>query len=253
MDLVHWQACFVWIFRAASLMVNAQLVQRLERERINMKKSILIAVIGLLVLGGCATTQTKTGKGATYGAAGGAVAGAVLGQIIGGDTEATLIGAAAGAAVGAAAGAGVGHMMDKQEAEMRQALAASEEAAVRREGDLLAITLKGDVSFDYNSDVVRPGLYNELDRIAQIMIKYPQTSILVEGHTDSTGSEAYNTQLSERRAQSVKSLLLERGVQDYRVNAVGQGESRPVATNATPEGRQMNRRVEIRINPNVQG
>jgi len=214
-----------------------------------MKKSLWIVMIGLLVLSGCAAPQTNTGKGAAYGAAGGAIAGAVLGQAIGRDTEGTLLGAAAGAAVGAAAGAGVGQMMDRQEAEMRDALAASEATAVRREGDLLAITLKGDVSFDLDSDIVRPGLYNELDRIAQIMIKYPQTSILVEGHTDSTGSESYNQQLSERRANSVKNLLIQRGVQAYRINILGYGESRPVATNATPEGRQMNRRVEIRINP----
>jgi outer membrane protein OmpA-like peptidoglycan-associated protein len=214
-----------------------------------MKKSLWIGMIGMLILSGCAAPQTNRDKGAAYGAAGGAIAGAVLGQAIGRDTEGTLLGAAAGAAVGAAAGAGVGHMMDKQETEMRDALAASEAAAVKREGDLLAITLKGDVSFDLDSDVVRPGLYNELDRIAQIMIKYPQTSILVEGHTDSTGSEAYNQQLSERRANSVKNLLVQRGVQAYRINILGYGESRPVATNATPEGRQMNRRVEIRINP----
>jgi len=214
-----------------------------------MKKFLWIGIIGMLILSGCAAPQTNRDKGAAYGAAGGAIAGAVLGQAIGRDTEGTLLGAAAGAAVGAAAGAGVGHMMDKQEAEMRDALAASEAAAVRREGDLLAITLKGDVSFDLDSDVVRPGLYNELDRIAQIMIKYPQTSILVEGHTDSTGSEAYNQQLSERRANSVKNLLVQRGVQAYRIRILGYGESRPIATNETPEGRQMNRRVEIRINP----
>ncbi|MFO7716382.1 OmpA family protein [Desulfosarcina sp.] len=218
-----------------------------------MKKLILIGMIGMFALSGCAAPQTKTGKGSAYGAAGGAVAGAILGQAIGRDTEGTLIGAAAGAAVGAAAGAGVGQMMDRQEAEMRDALAASDAAAVRREGELLAITLKGDVSFDRDSDVVRPGLYNELDRIAQIMIKYPQTSILVEGHTDSTGSEIYNQQLSERRATSVKDMLAQRGVQAYRINTIGYGESRPVVTNATPEGRQMNRRVEIRINPNAQG
>lgn len=218
-----------------------------------MKKLILITLMGMFVLSGCAAPETKTGKGAAYGAAGGAVAGAVLGQAIGRDRQGTLIGAAAGAAVGAAAGAGVGKMMDKQEAEMRDALAASDAAAVRREGELLAITLKGDVSFDLDSDVVRPGLYNELDRIAQIMIKYPQTSILVEGHTDGTGSETYNQQLSERRATSVKNLLASRGVHDYRINTIGYGKSRPVATNVTPEGRQMNRRVEIRINPNAQG
>lgn len=214
---------------------------------------ILIGMLGAFVLSGCAAPQTKTGKGATYGAAGGAVAGALLGQAIGRDTKGTLLGAAAGAAVGAAAGAGIGNMMDKQEAEMRDALAASDAAAVRREGELLAITLKGDVTFDLNSDVVRPGLYNELDRIAKIMIKYPQTAILVAGHTDSTGSDAYNQQLSERRANSVKGLLVQQGVQDYRIHTVGYGASQPVATNATPEGRQMNRRVEIRINPQAQG
>ena len=216
-----------------------------------MKKMILIGIIGMFALSGCAAPQTKTGKGAAYGAAGGAVAGAVLGQAIGRDTQGTLLGAAAGAAVGAAAGAGVGQMMDRQEAEMRDALAASDAAAVRREGELLAITLKGDVSFDLDSYVVRPGLYNELDRIAQIMIKYPQTSILVEGHTDGTGSETYNQQLSERRASSVKDLLVQRGVEARRINILGYGKSRPVATNATAVGRQMNRRVEIRINPNA--
>lgn len=155
--------------------------------------------------------------------------------------------------MGAAAGAGTGHMMDEQETEMQQALAESEAASLRREGDLLAITLKGDVSFDYNSDVVRPGLYSELDRIARIMVEYPQTTILVEGHTDSTGTEAYNQQLSERRAERVKNLLIERGVQAYRINTLGCGESRPVATNATAEGRQMNRRVQISIQPTARG
>ncbi len=119
---------------------------------------------------------------------------------------------AAGAAIGGLAGAGIGRMMDNQEAEMRQALAQSDEVAVRREGDLLALTLKGDVTFAVNSDVVLSGLYNELDRIAQILVKYPQTSIVVEGHTDSTGSDAYNQGLSERRAWSVQRLLVDRGV-----------------------------------------
>jgi outer membrane protein OmpA-like peptidoglycan-associated protein len=218
-----------------------------------MKRIILMGLIGTMVLSGCAASQNNTQKGATYGAVGGAVAGAILGQAIGRDTQGTLIGAAAGAAIGGAAGAGVGHMMDKQEAEMRDALAASEAAAVRREGELLAITLKGDVTFDLDSDVVRPGLYNELDRIAQIMVKYPQTSIMVAGHTDSTGSETYNQQLSERRALSVKRLLVQRGVLDSRIHIMGFGENQPIATNATAEGRQMNRRVEIRINPNAQG
>lgn len=220
-----------------------------------MKKIILIALIAVFVISGCATMdqQNKTTKGAVYGAGGGAVAGAVVGGIIGRDAKAAAIGAAAGAAIGGLAGAGVGRMMDNQEAEMRQALATSEEVAVRREGDLIALTLKGDVTFDVDSDVVLPGLYNELDRIAQILIKYPQTTIVVEGHTDSTGSDAYNQGLSERRALSVQRLLVDRGVAPARISTVGYGETRPVATNDTPEGRQMNRRVEIRVNPNTQG
>lgn len=210
-----------------------------------MKKVILMGMIGLFVLNGCAGYQTKTERAATIGAAGGAIAGAILGQAIGHDTGATLLGAAAGAALGGGAGAGVGQMMDRQEADMRDALAASEAATVRREGELLAINLKGDISFDLNSDVVRPGLYAELDRIAEIMIKYPQTDILVEGHTDSTGSDAYNQQLSERRAASVKNSLVQRGVALHRINILGHGEHRPVAANTTAEGRRMNRRVEI--------
>lgn len=219
-----------------------------------MKKMILIGLITVFVISGCATMdqQSKTTKGAVYGAAGGAVAGAVLGQVIGKDTKGTLIGAAAGAAIGGLAGAGVGHMMDKQEEEMRQALATSEEVAVRREGEMLALTLKGDVTFDVNSDVVLPGLFTELDRIAQILVKYPETTIVVEGHADSTGSDDYNLRLSERRAFSVQNLLTQRGVAAHRITSIGYGESRPVATNDTPEGRQMNRRVEIRVNPNAQ-
>ena len=199
-----------------------------------MKKLILIVLVAAMAVSGCATMQQQS-------------------KPTQGDTKGTLIGAAAGAAIGGLAGAGIGRMMDNQEAEMRQALAQSEEVAIRREGDLLALTLKGDVTFDVDSDVVLPGLYNELDRIAQILIKYPQTSIVVEGHTDSTGSDTYNQALSERRAWSVQRLLTERGVSPARITAIGYGESRPVATNDTPEGRQMNRRVEIRVNPNTTG
>ncbi|MDL2269734.1 OmpA family protein [Desulfosarcina sp. OttesenSCG-928-A07] len=216
-----------------------------------MKKIGLITLLGIFTLMSCTTSQM--GKGGTYGAAGGAAAGAILGQIIGGDTEATLLGAAAGAVLGGAVGAGVGRMMDKQAAEMQQALATSNAAALQREGDLIAITLKGDVIFDHDSDAVRPGIYNELDRIAQIMIRYPNTSILVGGHTDSTGSASYNQLLSERRANHVRDQLINRGVPSSRITGMGYGATLPVATNDTAEGRQMNRRVEIRINPNSQG
>jgi len=205
----------------------------------------------ILTIIACAP-QTNTQKGATYGAAGGAVAGAVIGQIIGGDTEATLIGTAIGAAVGGAGGAAVGNMMDKQEAEMRQALAESEAAAIRREGNLLAISLKGDVTFDTNSAIVRPGLYSEIDRIANVLIKYPDTVIQVEGHTDSTGSESYNMDLSSRRAEAVKNLLVQKGVGPSRILTIAYGESKPIAANDSDYGRAKNRRVEIKVAPVTQ-
>ena len=210
-----------------------------------------IILFCLSVLTTC-TLQTKTQKGGTYGAAGGAVAGALIGQVIGGDTEATLIGAAIGAAVGGAGGAAVGHMMDKQEEEMRQALADSEAAAIRREGNLLAISLRADVTFDTDSSVVKPGLYSEIDRIANILIKYPQTVIQVEGHTDSTGTESYNLELSARRAEAVKNLLVQRGVDLSRILTIAFGESAPIASNETDYGRAQNRRVEIKVAPTTQ-
>lgn len=202
----------------------------------------------ILTMIGCAL-QTNTQKGATYGAAGGAVAGAILGQIIGHDTEATLIGTAVGAAVGGAGGAAVGNMMDKQEAEMRQALADSEAAAISREGNLLEISLKGDVTFDTDSAIVRPGLYSEIDRIANILIKYPNTVIQVEGHTDSTGTESYNMELSARRAEAVKNILVNKGVEPARILTLAFGESKPIASNDYDYGRAQNRRVEIKVAP----
>ncbi len=193
--------------------------------------------------------QTKTGQGGLYGTAGGAAAGAILGQAIGGDTEATLWGAAIGAAVGGLTGAGVGKMMDNQERDMRTALSASEAASIRREGDLLSIMFKSDMTFDLNSATVRPGLYSEMDRVANVMRQYPQTLIRVEGHTDSTGPEEHNLNLSRRRAQAVGDLLTQRYVEPSRIQLIGHGEGYPIATNETEAGRRMNRRVEIKIAP----
>jgi outer membrane protein OmpA-like peptidoglycan-associated protein len=215
-----------------------------------MKNIICQLIVLSLLLSGCAM-QTNTQKGTAYGAAGGAVAGALLGQAIGRDSESTMWGTAIGAALGGATGAGVGKMMDNQEQEMRQALADSDAAAVRREGNLLAIVLKGDLTFDTDSTTVKLGLLQELDRIANVMVEYPQTLIRVEGHTDGTGSEAYNDDLSERRARNVRNLLVQRGVDITRVEVIGYGESMPVANNQTEAGRQMNRRVEIKVAPNM--
>ena len=216
----------------------------------NFKIAGLLVLVFVLVA--CAAPQTKTQKGSAYGAAGGAAAGAIIGQVIGGHTESTLWGAAIGAAVGGLGGAGIGKMMDNQERDMRQALAASEAAAIRREGNLLAVTFKGDVTFDTNSTVVKPGLYTEIDRVAGVLNRYPETLIRVEGHTDSVGSEEYNMDLSFRRSNSVRDLLVQRGVNISRIQTVGFGETIPVATNATEAGRQLNRRVEIKVAPQAQ-
>jgi len=217
-----------------------------------MKKIYVLGLaLTILLSGGCAN-MNNMGKGATYGTAGGAAAGALLGQAIGGNTKATLLGAAAGALIGGLSGTGVGYMMDRQEQDMRNALAQSEAIAVQREGNVLALTFKSDFTFDVNSSSVRPGLYAELDRVAQVLTAYPQTTILIAGHTDSTGSESYNQTLSQNRADNVKNALLQRGVSAQRISAVGYGEGQPIADNNTDFGRQQNRRVEVRINPTAQ-
>jgi len=217
-----------------------------------MNKTIICTFLCVLILAGCAAPQTKTEKGALYGAAGGAAAGAIVGQVVGHNTKSTLIGSAIGAAVGGLGGAGVGRMMDNQEKDMRNALASSEAASVSREGNLLAVTFRGDVTFDTNSTVVRPGLQSELHRVAGVMNQYPNTLVRVEGHTDSKGSNEYNMDLSNRRALAVKNLVVQRGIADGRLDVVGYGETLPVATNDTEAGRQKNRRVEIKIAPQTQ-
>lgn len=218
------------------------------------KKRFSFLLCCILLLAGCAETgtMTKGQKGGLAGAGGGAAVGAILGQVITHDTKGTLIGAAIGAAIGGAGGYGVGKMMDNQERDMRDALATSEAAAVTREGNLLAVTFRGDVTFDTNSTEVRKGLYSEINRVAGVLNQYPQTLIMVEGHTDSVGSDAYNMDLSRRRANAVKNLLVQRGVASSRIEVVGYGKTMPVATNSTEAGRQMNRRVEIKIAPQTQ-
>ena len=220
-----------------------------------MNKARISVFLGcILLLAGCAETgtMTKSQKGGLIGAGGGAVVGGVLGQAIGHSTKGTLIGAAIGAAVGGAGGYGIGKMMDNQEKAMRDTLATSEAAAVSREGNLLAVTFKGDVTFDTNSTEVRPGLYSEINRVAGVLNQYPDTFIRVEGHTDSKGTNEYNMNLSKRRSDAVKTLLILRGVADSRIEVVGFGETMPVATNETEAGRQKNRRVEIKIAPKTQ-
>lgn len=195
--------------------------------------------------------MTKTQQGAAVGTGLGAAVGAGLGQAIGRDTKGTLLGAGIGALVGGLAGGGVGRYMDNQEAAMRQQLAATEAASIQREADLLAVTFTSDVLFDVGSSSLKAGATDEVSRVAGVLNQYPQTSIVVAGHTDASGSEAANQQLSERRAGAVRNALIKQGVDPRRIEAVGFGEGQPIADNGSEGGRQLNRRVQITITPRV--
>lgn len=208
---------------------------------------VAIGLAGLLV-SGCATNpetgqreMTKTGKGAAIGAA----AGAVLGGASGGDRGKR---AAIGAAAGAAIGAGVGKYMQNQEDKLRQQTAGTG-VEVSRQGNDVVLNMPSHVTFATDSAQVSPAFQGTLDQVASTISEYADTRVQIAGHTDSTGSEAYNQQLSERRAQAVANYLMGRGVAGGRISTIGYGETQPVASNDTVEGRQQNRRVEIVLSP----
>lgn len=217
-----------------------------------MKKFLTVVAVVSLMAVGCAQPMTQTQKGVAIGAGTGAAVGAGLGQLIGGNTEGTLIGAGIGAALGGTAGGFFANYMEKQEMAMRQQLSGVEGASIQRDAEVLAVTFKSDVLFDVNSSTVKPGGYDELQRVAGVLNNYPQTTIQIAGHTDSSGSDQYNMQLSQQRANAVKNALVGYGVAPARLMTVGYGESKPIASNATEAGRQMNRRVAITITPNQQ-
>ncbi len=209
-----------------------------------MKRTIIALLAFSLVLMsfGCAS-WSKTAKGAAIGAAGGAVVGGVIGKIAGN----TLLGAIAGAAVGGAAGAFIGRNMDKQAAEMRRDL---EGAKVDRVGEGIKITFDSGLLFDINKYDLRAASRENLTKLAAILNKYPDTNILVEGHTDSTGTREINMPLSENRAEAVSNFLAGLSVQSARFAVHGYGPDQPLGDNATVEGRQTNRRVDIAIMAN---
>ncbi len=215
-----------------------------------MKKFIFTLLSLLIIVGlfSCSTMQTKQGSGTAIGAGVGAGVGAILGQAIGGDTESTLIGAGIGAALGGLAGNQIGRYMDLQEQDLRNAIAASETASIRREEDILRATFKGEAYFDYDSSQLKPGAFAELRKISDILSRYSQTTLEVGGHTDTRGTKQYNQRLSTQRAEVVKNALIQNGVAPARIMAIGYGESRPISSNHS-----INRRVEIIIAPIRQG
>ena len=208
--------------------------------------SILVAA---LVLGaGCATNPDGTTeyKRTAIGALGGAAIGAGAGALIAGRGHRGT-GALIGGVAGAAVGGGIGNYMDRQAAEMKRKLP---EAAIARQGDKLYVALPSGILFDVDKDQVKSSARGQVGKAAEVLVKYPDTYITVEGHTDSSGSAEHNQKLSERRASGVRDLLASGGVAASRLAVRGYGETDPVADNATPEGRQSNRRVQLEIRPN---
>lgn len=203
-------------------------------------------VVLLLLPGGCATNPDgtteykRTAIGALAGGAVGAGAGALIARRAG---RGALIGGVAGALVGGA----IGNYMDRQAAEMKRRIP---DAAVERQGDKLYVALPSGILFDVDKGQVRPDARQSLAAAADVLVKYPDTYVTVEGHTDSTGSFEYNQSLSERRAMRVRDILADSGVPFGRLSVRGYGESDPIADNQTPEGRQVNRRVQLEIRPN---
>ncbi len=197
----------------------------------------LLLVSASVTLGGCAT---KTQTGAVVGAAGGAVVGGVIGKVAGSTAKGAII----GAVVGGVAGALIGAQMDKQAKEMEQNIKG---ATIERVGEGIQVTFASGLLYDFDSDVVRAEAKTNLRELAASLTKYPDTELIILGHTDQLGSNAYNQELSERRAAAAASYLISEGVSGSRIGTRGLGETEPVSTNETEAGRQANRRVELAI------
>jgi outer membrane protein OmpA-like peptidoglycan-associated protein len=221
-----------------------------------MKKNQMITlalVAAMLPLSACVTDPTtgkRTISKAAIGGIGGALGGYLLGDLIGGKRDRTE--KIVGAGIGALAGAGAGYYMDEQEKKLRLQTAGSG-VNVIRDGDNLVLDMPSEVTFGVDSANIDAGFRNTLDQVASTLTQYEKTYVDVMGHTDSTGSDAYNQTLSERRASAVADYLSIRGVQSARLATRGYGESQPKASNLDPAGRSANRRVEIRLVPVTQG
>lgn len=200
---------------------------------------LVLILMTAMVFAGCANSK-NTGKGAAVGAG----AGAVIGGVIGNTQGSTGKGAIIGAAVGGTAGAIIGRQMDKQAEELEEQL---EDADVVRVGEGIQIVFDSAILFDVDSSTLRGESRADLEKLANSLMEYPNTDLVVVGHTDATGSEDYNQSLSERRASSAADLLLAHGISFDRITTVGKGELEPIDSNETVSGRQANRRVEVAI------
>ena len=210
-----------------------------------MKKMLAIVMLLVLVAISCTTAPdgtrkvSKTGIGTGIGAA----AGAVIGQVIGKDTKGTLIGTAGGAAVGAV----IGNIFDRQEKELKEKLSGTGVRVERTGEGEIKLTAPENITFDTNSYIVKPQFKGTIESIAATLKAYPDSKIIVSGYTDNTGNDAINNPLSVNRANAVANLLQADGIDSSRITSTGYGSRNPIASNSTVQGRQQNRRVEIKI------
>jgi len=207
------------------------------------KASVLL--LATIFVAACATTNPDDpNANAKKGAGAGAAAGAILGAIVGNQVGGSRTGAVVGAVLRAAVGASMGHDMDKQQKELQQIPGVE---VTRPSQNEIALNLTNDILFDFSSANLRPESRDTLRELADNFSKYPNEEITVEGHTDAIGTPERNQLLSEARAANVRGYLIDNGVPPARISAIGFGDTRPKASNETPEGRQLNRRVEIHI------
>ena len=221
-----------------------------------MKTKVLVALAATLALTACTTTNPYTGQsqisntagGTLIGAGGGAIAGAIVGAAVGGDPR---IGALIGAGVGGLSGAAIGNYMDQQEAELRAQLQGTG-VSVTRVGDQVILNMPSNITFAVDKATIQPQFNETLISVGLVVKKFNKTVVDVYGHTDSSGSDAYNQDLSQRRAVAVATVLANQGVDQRRFFIEGRGETDPIASNASESGRSQNRRVEIQLSP-IQG
>lgn len=219
------------------------------RQHMQFKTPIVISTIALLGLTACVDPNAYPGQAnprATNGAVMGGIIGAVAGASQKGDDK--LAKAVIGGAIGAAVGGAIGATLDQQAADLRGSIG-NQNISVTNNGEYLVVNMPQDVLFATDSANLRPDLARDIKAIAANLIRYPNSQIEVVGHTDNSGSAAYNQDLSQRRAVSVANVLRESGVQNGRIAAFGRGEDQPIASNLSAAGRAQNRRVEIFIRP----
>ena len=219
-------------------------------------KIILALTVFTVFVSGCETldayTREEKTSNTTKGALIGAAAGAAVGLISGDDAVERRQHALILAGVGALAGGAIGNYQDRQEAELRAKLEGTG-VSVTRIGDNITLNMPGNVTFATDSADLNADFFNVLNSVSKVLKEFDQTLVEVAGHTDNTGSDAYNEALSDRRASSVASYFESRNIASQRLLTIGMGESRPVADNGTTEGRQANRRVEITMVPLTSG